>query len=513
MECNPSILKKNILFMPYPAENTAIAQYIRLCLKVAPYAIPLTAPLKPGLTISGITSPSLNGDFQLQDTEINGKPWLKVGVAELKADVDGYYHLNFETPGANYFTSDRPYADPYSIESWVAHGTATGTIETSKVFGLDVDAVDSQQAYYLNRRYFKRSTAGWDEFVTSDSTIGNVIVVSKSDYATDDRAGLPVYGTQYPFATIQKAIYSAIPGDNVVVYPGVYNEKIVIRDQVDLEFLFGAEINYTGTENGALISDSVDGGTVNIKGGSFLNNSNTTDDDNYLIKLISGGLTILIMTAVDRLYMDIDLAEGETHLINIGDNIVNIDAKRMECSGAGADNYLLYAADASFGSARIKSDYMDSKKGIYYGSAGGPLNLTFGIFDADEGGLELKGSSHNIKGDIMGCLTSNIFYGITNIEVGLASASQVVFNLTTEAANYISIKNSRVESNLSYPLGLESGTECTIQNCVLRAQNAITYSVVGEGILRCYGAVVANKPIDGDIIQQVDTVLVSADVN
>lgn len=184
--------------MPYPLEDPAISQYVREVLEVTRHAITLNAPLNPGMVVSGTTSPNSNGEFLLQNTLINGRVWFATATHQLKANSEGFYTLGPNVLGSNYWISDKPYANPYQIEGWVAIGAPTGTPVLKKVYGLTVDAEPGRQAVYQSDRWFKLSTAGWQR-LTEESQLLN-IGVSSDESPKEQGEGFMVSGNIPQFA-------------------------------------------------------------------------------------------------------------------------------------------------------------------------------------------------------------------------------------------------------------------------------------------------------------------------
>ena len=58
------------------------------------------------------------------------------------------------------------------------------------------------------------------------------------------------------FTTINDGVANASSGDTVLVMPGLYNERIQAKDKVNIHFMNGAIVHYTGTERGPLVYDS-----------------------------------------------------------------------------------------------------------------------------------------------------------------------------------------------------------------------------------------------------------------
>jgi len=63
----------------------------------------------------------------------------------------------------------------------------------------------------------------------------------------------------WSYLTLGAAKAAAQSGDTIVVGPGVYNEKNLLKNGVSWHFEAGATINYTGTTDGGVFDDSADG--------------------------------------------------------------------------------------------------------------------------------------------------------------------------------------------------------------------------------------------------------------
>lgn len=79
-----------------------------------------------------------------------------------------------------------------------------------------------------------------------DGTNGNNNTASRSNSA-------------FPYATIAAAVAAAVSGDTVFVAPGTYNERVALKNGVNIEGL-QADLIYTGAASGAVLSDGADGG-------------------------------------------------------------------------------------------------------------------------------------------------------------------------------------------------------------------------------------------------------------
>ncbi len=103
---------------------------------------------------------------------------------------------------------------------------------------------------------------------------GNVLYVDKVN-GSDSTGASGSIG--YPFLTLGAAKTAAVAGNTVRVYPGTYNERDLLKNGVNWDFMPGASVNYTGSANGGIFDDSSDGAngavTCSITGaGSFTHN-------------------------------------------------------------------------------------------------------------------------------------------------------------------------------------------------------------------------------------------------
>ncbi len=64
---------------------------------------------------------------------------------------------------------------------------------------------------------------------------------------------------QRPWKTLTAAKAAAAAGDTIIVHPGTYDEKNLLKDGVDWHFTVGAIVEYTGRANGGIFDDSATG--------------------------------------------------------------------------------------------------------------------------------------------------------------------------------------------------------------------------------------------------------------
>jgi hypothetical protein len=91
---------------------------------------------------------------------------------------------------------------------------------------------------------------------SSDVPIGNLLWVD----AINGIDALAVRGRMtIPFKTLTAAKNTAVSGDTVVVLPGTYNEKNLLKNGVNWHFLSGAKVAYSGAEDGGIFDTSTFG--------------------------------------------------------------------------------------------------------------------------------------------------------------------------------------------------------------------------------------------------------------
>jgi len=66
--------------------------------------------------------------------------------------------------------------------------------------------------------------------------------------------------------SIQSAITAASSGTTIVVYPGTYNESIMLKNGVNMYFMPGAIVDYSGASALPVIYDEYFNGTINVGG-------------------------------------------------------------------------------------------------------------------------------------------------------------------------------------------------------------------------------------------------------
>jgi hypothetical protein len=90
-----------------------------------------------------------------------------------------------------------------------------------------------------------------------------------------------------PFKTLTAAKNAAKPGDTIIVLPGTYNEKNLLKHGVNWHFMSGAAVIYTGSEAGAIFDASSygtgGGAWSRVTGFGYFENQGTDDSSSYVV--------------------------------------------------------------------------------------------------------------------------------------------------------------------------------------------------------------------------------------
>ncbi len=77
----------------------------------------------------------------------------------------------------------------------------------------------------------------------------SVFVDGSGAAATDTRTSLDRHDESKPFVTISAAITAAASGETVIVLPGTYAEKVILKTGVNLHFFNGAKVSFPAAAN------------------------------------------------------------------------------------------------------------------------------------------------------------------------------------------------------------------------------------------------------------------------
>ena len=101
-----------------------------------------------------------------------------------------------------------------------------------------------------------------------------------------------------PFKTLGAAKAAAAEGDTIMVMPGTYNERNLLKDNVNWFFLPGAKVIYTGDEDGAIFDTSYPEGTGSaihsvVAGYGIFEHSGTGDNKRIVHSATAGSELVI----------------------------------------------------------------------------------------------------------------------------------------------------------------------------------------------------------------------------
>jgi hypothetical protein len=178
--------------------------------------------------------------------------------------------------------------------------------------------------------------------VTADYISGFVIdknVYVSAGSGTDTRTSLNKYSVSKPFATVAAAISAAASGDTVVIYAGTYNERLTLKDGVNLYFNEGAILG--GAQSGSgeiLMKDNAVAVTCSILGRGT-----------YTISSSSNG-RILSLQAASNVTWEFKSATNSTsgfNFISLQDTASSNLIMRGDSVTTSSGEYGIYTAQSS----------------------------------------------------------------------------------------------------------------------------------------------------------------------
>lgn len=166
-----------------------------------------------------------------------------------------------------------------------------------------------------------------------------------------------------PFLTLTSAKAAAISGDTIIVRPGTYNEKNLLKTGVNWWFYPGASVIYTGVAAGAIFDDGVNGtagavisqvlgyGTFTSDAGGVLNISNaltnlqlagiTASSVTIATLAMSGGTVVLNFTTVSGKVTPVAFSGGGCTLTSA--NILSLIAGGSQAMVLSGGTHLIYS--------------------------------------------------------------------------------------------------------------------------------------------------------------------------
>lgn len=296
-----------------------------------------------------------------------------------------------------------------------------------------------------------------------------------------------------PFLTLNAAKVAAQSGDTIVVLPGTYNEKNLLKDGVNWHFINGAIVSYVGSTTGGIFDDGPNGAngdiTSKITGyGTFKITNNATSSD------------VVCVTQPD----------SEVYI-----EATNIENLSTYGSGATA------IKSESSSTLNVKAEKISSIKGTITCNNSEFLNISTDLLEVVDYGTAIlcQGSFSNVT------LNCNKIVG-SPVEAS-----------TVEVTNgVLTINNSKITAPVDYAITV-SGGEAKIMNCVVTVnanKSAVVLGPAGSATLinttltvgslstnsvtGSSGAQIkvlnawANKPVQDAVTQLVGIVIINSEV-
>lgn len=280
--------------------------------------------------------------------------------------------------------------------------------------------------------------------ITSVNVDNTVFVMKNGDDGTGVRERFDL-----PFLTIGAAKAAALAGDTIWVYAGIYDEKDLLKDDVNYYFDVGAIIGFTGADAGAIFDDGVNGAggvvTCDIDGyGSFTRGGVAAADANVInidnsssisfrcmLMNATGGKTLIDIDAVNCVIQLLEILElGDA---NNGKALIVGDAERVlikNCELVGSVDASL--VDISGGNVEINDSRVEN---LNAGVSADVIDKTGGTLIVDDIIIVAAAAGVNSILDSTGAPREDVlvYGGVANVPVDAASINQQVNSLTIDS--------------------------------------------------------------------------------
>lgn len=281
----------------------------------------------------------------------------------------------------------------------------------------------------------------------------------------------------FPFLTLTAAKDAAAYGDTIIVLPGTYNERNLLKTGVNWHFIAGAKVVNSAAASGAIFDDGINGANANIISkitgdGEFTNNS--TDALSWAVSIGKSG------------------------------SYVSLDAQFI---GAGSKG----CVRCTNGNTRIRASVINS---------GGPraLELLGGtnFVRADEikstggNGVELGGGTNTVEANSIASTAGiglRAIGGTTDVTAREISstAGYGLQHEFTEDPVVLTVNGARIVSTYAAAGGkavqVDGSDDLTLKDCVLVSSAAAATSIDAGAAtnVRLYGSTMANKNAGANI--------------
>ncbi|MBI1178457.1 hypothetical protein GC207_13565 [bacterium] len=281
----------------------------------------------------------------------------------------------------------------------------------------------------------------------------------------------------FPFLTLTAAKDAAAYGDTIIVRPGTYNERNLLKTGVNWHFITGAKVVNSAAASGAIFDDGINGANSNIicritGDGEFINNS--TDALSWAIVVSKSGSYV----SIDAQF----IGAGSKGCVRCTNGNTRIHVSTINSGGPRAVE--LYG-----GTNFLRADEIKSTGG---------------------NGVELGGGSNTVEA---GSITSEAGVGMRCI----AGTNDVAAREIKSSAGYglhhqfvedpftLTVNGARIVSTLVAAGGravqADGSDDLTLKDCVLVSSAAAATSIdAGTATnVRLYGSTMANKSAGANI--------------
>ena len=323
---------------------------------------------------------------------------------------------------------------------------------------------------------------------------GNMLVAHKSTrvrHVSPDFAGYP----RPYYATIMAGVNDADAGDVVLVYPGIYNEKVVAkegvaivgmdRDKCIIEYQFNpATDDKTDADFWAFKSD--------VEGAPIRNMTIRTTDPTDSFEWANGGFATILGSNI--------VAEN-----------VRIQSTFIRCISAAAGDIVRVIGDVS-------NSFEDTNGGdvaVRAAGAGCSIWIEGNVSSSADTAIHCEYGTTTIIGDVTSTAGKGIIYTsmegdlcVTGNVTSSAAAAIICGELPTIRLNHGTIK-STYNSSSGHAIGQASNV--ILNNVILLATHASAKCVSGGGNIVVLGTAVANRDKASNMTVRVGTLIVDPD--
>lgn len=273
-----------------------------------------------------------------------------------------------------------------------------------------------------------------------------------------------------PFKTLTKAKTAAVSGDTIVVFPGTYSEKNLLKNGVNWHFMPGAKITYSGASAGGVFDDSSNGSngavTSLITGYAEISVSATTGTAHIVCcSASSSNLTIQVRSMYS--------GSNSTIKITSGSCVVEV----LEDIGTATSDVIVFSASSLQNRVQARVISTSGGYGLVASSGSGRLDLTaHRIVSSSNTAVALTGGTGSLvirAYEIESMSSDAIYYnaatnpGLTVIGARIISsfnnANGNSINVASGGSNVIKLAGCSLLSTHASSLSIKAASATTIQ--------------------------------------------------